>query len=164
MGSLSDSSALLLRPTDAVRFLPNGKNATSANFSYHAWDQSSGSAGTTVDASSSGGTSAFSTAHNSAAITVSALNDAPVWSASPSGFTFANITRSDASNAGQTVSSLIGTSLSDVDLNASTGIAVTASAGVGTGHWQYSTDGGTSWAEVGTVPSDCVGAPKPEAH
>jgi hypothetical protein len=153
MGSLSDSSALLLRPTDAVRFLPNGKNATSANFSYHAWDQSSGSAGTTVDASSSGGTSAFSTAHNSAAITVSALNDAPVWSASPSGFTFANITRSNASNAGQTVSSLIGTSLSDVDLNASTGIAVTASAVVGTGHWQYSTNGGTSWAEVGTVTS-----------
>lgn len=150
--SASDSNALLLRPADAVRFLPNAKNATTANFQFRAWDQSSGSAGSTADASSNGGTSAFSSTANTASITVTAVNDAPVWLIEPTGFTFTNITRSDADNLGQSVSALIGSNLTDVDLNATAGIAISASTVVGTGKWQYLTSGST-WSDMGVVSS-----------
>ena len=45
-GSVSDAGALLLRTTDRVRFLPDTRNGTSAEFTYVAWDRSAGSAGT----------------------------------------------------------------------------------------------------------------------
>lgn len=78
VGSVSDTSALLLRSTDLVRFVPNAIDGTAANFSYRAWDQTSGTTGTTADASTNGGQTAFSTATGTASITVTAVNDAPV--------------------------------------------------------------------------------------
>ena len=60
-----------------MRFLPNAENATSASFSYRAWDQSAGTAGTTADATTFGGITAFSTAQDSASVTVTPVNDAP---------------------------------------------------------------------------------------
>ncbi|MFC5695328.1 DUF4347 domain-containing protein [Pseudomonas sp. GCM10022186] len=81
VGSVSDGAALLLRSTDRVRFVPDGINGTSASLTYHAWDQSgatSGQQGTKVDASANGGTSPFSVASDTASITVTAIDDAPV--------------------------------------------------------------------------------------
>ena len=78
IGSVSDGSALLLRSSDYVRFLPNGANGTTANFTYHAWDQTSGSVGTKVNATTTGGETAFSTGTATASITVTGVNDAPV--------------------------------------------------------------------------------------
>ncbi|HSF11045.1 MAG TPA: DUF4347 domain-containing protein [Nitrospirales bacterium] len=78
VGAVSNTSALLLRATDSLRFVPDGQNADSATVTYRAWDQTSGSAGTKVDASTNGGTTAFSTATDTATITVTAVNDAPV--------------------------------------------------------------------------------------
>ncbi|MCP5240489.1 MAG: hypothetical protein H6949_11800 [Zoogloeaceae bacterium] len=46
-------------------------------FSYKAWDQTSGIVGSYVDASISGGTTAFS-GTSGAALNVTAVNDAPV--------------------------------------------------------------------------------------
>ena len=82
VSSVSDSSALLLRSSDYVRFVPNGANGTTANFTYHAWDQTSGSAGAKVDATIDGGQTAFSTETATASITVTSVNDAPVAQAS----------------------------------------------------------------------------------
>jgi hypothetical protein len=77
VGAVADSSALLLRSSDLVRFVPDAQNATSGSITYRAWDQTSGSAGTKVDAGTNGGTTAFSTATDTAGISVTAVNDAP---------------------------------------------------------------------------------------
>src|SRR5207237_2556089 len=38
VGSVSDSSALLLRSTDKLRLVPDGQNATTASVTFRAWD------------------------------------------------------------------------------------------------------------------------------
>ena len=68
------------RPTN--RFVPNGSDGTTANFTYRAWDQTSGSAGAKVDSTITGGETAFSTTAATASIAVTAINDAPVGVAS----------------------------------------------------------------------------------
>ena len=78
VGAVADNSALLLRATDSLRFVPDTLNADSATLSYRAWDQYTGTEGTKVDATTNGGTTAFSTATETASITVTAVNDAPV--------------------------------------------------------------------------------------
>jgi trimeric autotransporter adhesin len=85
IGSVSASSALLQRATDHVRLVPDGVNGTTASITYLAWDQSgatAGQQGTQVDASSSGGSTPFSSASDTASITVTAVNDAPVMASS----------------------------------------------------------------------------------
>ena len=78
VGSVSDSSALLIRDTDRLRFVPNGLDGTTATVTFRAWDQTSGAPGTKVDVSTNGGSTAYSTAIETANITVTAVNDAPV--------------------------------------------------------------------------------------
>ena len=48
VGTVSESSALLLRATDSLRFVPDGEGADSGSLSFRAWDQTSGTAGTKV--------------------------------------------------------------------------------------------------------------------
>ncbi|RST31439.1 tandem-95 repeat protein [Sphingomonas ginkgonis] len=78
IGSVSGSGALLLRSTDFVRFVPNAISGTNASFTFRAWDQSSGTAGTKVSLPATGGQTAYSDAQGSASITVTSVNDAPV--------------------------------------------------------------------------------------
>ena len=148
IGAVTDTSALLLRSGDFVRFVPDAMNATSASFGYRAWDQTTGAAGSKVDSSINGGTSAFSTATDTASITVTAVNDAPVLT--PIAPTLTSITEDQIANAGQTVASIVGSSISDVDSGAVQGIAINALAS-GNGTWQYSTDGGGTWSAIGAV-------------
>lgn len=79
--TVSDSSALLLAadPNTRLYFQPNPNfNGTVANgVTFRAWDQTSGAAGPYVAATAAGGTTAFSTASDSASITVTPVNDAP---------------------------------------------------------------------------------------
>ena len=77
VGTVTGDSALLLRATDTIRFVPNGVSGTSAGITYRAWDQTSGTAGDKVSTTSNGGKTAFSTASNSASIAVSDVNDKP---------------------------------------------------------------------------------------
>jgi hypothetical protein len=158
IGIVSDSQALLLRSTDLVRFLPDAKNGNTGSITYRAWDQtgsSAGQQGTKVDVSSNGGTTAYSTATASSAITVTDVNDAPVLDNTKTQLTFTTITEDDITNSGSTVASLLQSAVSDVDLNAVQGIAVTATTvtGFGEGNWQYSLDGGTTWNDIGAVSS-----------
>jgi len=74
---VSGASALLLKATDKVRFVPDGITPETAQFDFCAWDQTSGTAGTKVDVSTSGGTTAFSTNWKTAGIGVYEVNDAP---------------------------------------------------------------------------------------
>ncbi|MFK8401434.1 DUF4347 domain-containing protein [Pseudomonas sp. BGr12] len=80
VGTVSTASALLLRSSDRVRFVPDGVHGTTASFTFKAWDQSgitAGQQGFKLDASSSGGTTPFSLVSDTASVTVVEVNDAP---------------------------------------------------------------------------------------
>ena len=79
---MSDASAQLLAADASTRlyFQPNANyNGTQAGaITFRAWDQTTGSNGTTADTSTSGSSTAFSTVTDTASLTVTAVNDAPV--------------------------------------------------------------------------------------
>ncbi len=149
VGSVSESSALLLRSIDRLRFVPDAENADAATVTYRAWDQTSGSTGTKVDTTSNGGTTAFSTAQDTASITVTDVNDAPVLDNSGTP-TLTTIDEDATTNNGDLVSAVIGSTITDVDTASLSGIAVTG-VNNSQGLWQYSTDNGASWQDVGAV-------------
>ncbi|MBF0178205.1 MAG: tandem-95 repeat protein, partial [Magnetococcales bacterium] len=146
VGAVSTASALLLRGADSIRFVPDGLNADSATFTYQAWDQTSGAAGSKVDVTVSGGTTAFGTASDTATLAVAAVNDAPLMVATAPSLT--TMTEDDTANAGDTVASLLGASVTDVDTGAVQGMAITSLTS-GQGVWQYNT--GAGWTDVGVV-------------
>ncbi|WP_449228167.1 DUF4347 domain-containing protein [Azospirillum argentinense] len=145
VGTPSDGAALLLRAADRLRFVPDGRNATTASLTYRAWDRTGGSAGSTADTTANGGTSAFSSATDTASLTVTAVNDAPTLAGAPVDLT---ATDEDTTSAATAVSTLLaGLTHGDVDSGALAGVAITAATGNGT--WQYSLDG-TTWTTLGT--------------
>ncbi len=155
VGSASDNSALLLRDTDRLRFVPNGLDGTTASVTFRAWDQTSGTPGTQVDVSANGGSTAFSTASETANITVTAVNDAPVIATNTLSITeggtvllgAANISTSDpdtaSANLTYTVSNLSGGQFEWV---ATPGAAITTftHADIKSGSVQFVHDGGES--------------------
>ncbi|MDQ5846908.1 MAG: Ig-like domain-containing protein [Acidobacteriota bacterium] len=80
-GSPNATTARLLASdaTTRIRFVPNANfNGTVATgITFRAWDQTSGTNGNTADPSTNGGATAFSTATETASITVNSSNDAP---------------------------------------------------------------------------------------
>jgi hypothetical protein len=83
VGTVSTGNALLLADNAQTRLYfqsttadYNGSGGTSA-LTLRAWDQTSGTAGTKVPTSSNGGTTAFSSATDTVAVTVAPVNDAP---------------------------------------------------------------------------------------
>ncbi len=70
IGAVADTSALLLPKTASLRYTPDGADAETPTITYCAWDTTTGQAGTKVDASVNGGTTAFSTATDTAHLTV----------------------------------------------------------------------------------------------
>ncbi|NOJ41846.1 VCBS domain-containing protein [Bradyrhizobium australiense] len=76
--AVSTTSALLLAPTDLIKYVSDGENGETATVTYLAWDQTTGTSGATVDASLAGGSTAFSVASDTATMTVTSTNDAPV--------------------------------------------------------------------------------------
>src|SRR5262249_43553981 len=54
-GSYSTGSALLLAANDLIRFHPDGENRSFDNFTFVAWDQTSGTHGDTADVGTRGG-------------------------------------------------------------------------------------------------------------
>ena len=82
LGAVANANARLLAADANTRlyFQPNANyNGTLANaITFRAWDQTSGANGTLADTSTNGGTTAFSTATDTASLTVTAVNDAPV--------------------------------------------------------------------------------------
>jgi VCBS repeat-containing protein len=74
----NSGKGLLLDTSDSVRFVPTENWNGTSTITFGAWDKSSGSAGYYADISKKGLTSAFSTATDTASLTVSAVNDAPV--------------------------------------------------------------------------------------
>jgi VCBS repeat-containing protein len=154
VGNVGNGDALLLRDIDWIRFVPDGQNGTHASFTFRAWDQTSGTAGTRVDTSSTnnGGSTSLSQQIGFVNLTVADVNDAPVLNiANP--VQLDAITEDAVTNAGQTVASIVGTRITDVDTGAVQGIAITGLDN-GNSYWQMSIDGGLTWSNVGAVASD----------
>ncbi len=148
----TSTSSLLLGPADKIRFVPAQEFSGSATFTFRAWDQSTGSTGATVDTSVNGGTTAFSAATDMASVAVLGANDAPILN--PIGAMFlAAIDEDAASNAGTLVSAIIDSAgvdqITDADPDAVEGIAVIAADSTH-GFWQFSTDGGSNWLDMGS--------------
>ena len=152
VGAVSETSALLLRSSDYVRFLPDGKNGNVINglpdsINFRAWDQTGSTAGlqgTKVDTSVNGDNSAFSTGRVVFPDYCQDLNDAPVLNGANA---FTGITEDQTANAGNLVSDLIAGQVTDVDVGAVQGIAVTG-ATAANGKWQYSIDAGVTWTDL----------------
>ena len=145
VSEVSNTSALL-GTTDLIRYVPDGENGETATFTYQAWDQTTGGAGTYADASAGGGTSAFSSATDTASLTVGDVNDAPVLTPTTPTLTG---TDEDTTSTGQTVGSFLADNVSDVDNNALQGVAITSVDGNGT--WQYQLNGQETWQDVSEV-------------
>ncbi len=110
-----------MRSTDLLRFVPNEQNSTTAELAFRAWDQRIGTAGTLADVSTNGGTTAYSSATETATITVTAVNDAP--SVDNTGtMTLTTIDEDQITNSGNTIASIIasagGDRIADVDSGA----------------------------------------------
>ncbi|MDJ0786718.1 MAG: Ig-like domain-containing protein [Myxococcota bacterium] len=149
VGAVSDASALLLRDSDRIRFVPDAQNGETASFDFRAWDQTSGVFGTHANTTTNGGATAFSTSDNRATISVASVNDAP----GLGNATMPSIEAGTTDPAGASVAALFGGRFSDVDAGSSmSGVAVIGNAAAAAqGVWQYSTDGGASWSSVGAV-------------
>ncbi|MEG4963768.1 esterase-like activity of phytase family protein, partial [Microcoleus sp. K4-C2] len=86
-GTPSTAAARLLAGNASIRFVPNADYNGSANITYQAWDGTTTNSGSSIltnggtadisTASSIGGLAAFSTASETATITVNPVNDAP---------------------------------------------------------------------------------------
>ena len=148
IGNVSVSSALLLRSIDLVRFVPDAKNGTSASFTFQGWDQSMGTRGSKVNVATAGGMTAYSLQSNTALLTVVSVNDAPILSGST--MNLSSITEDQTSNGGYLVGDIVQGRLTDVDAGAISGLAITGLVS-GTGKWQCSIDGGSTWSNIGTV-------------
>jgi len=83
VGGVADNNPLLLAADANTRlyFQPNTNfnGSITDAITLRAWDQSSGTAGNFVSTNSNGGTTAFSSATDTANLTVTAVNDAPVF-------------------------------------------------------------------------------------
>lgn len=81
LGNVSDSSARVLNASSGTRVYFQSDSDFNGTISdaitFRAWDRSLGSNGSLQDASTNGGTSAFSSATETADITITAVNDAP---------------------------------------------------------------------------------------
>ena len=167
LGAVASNNARLLAADANTRlyFQPNANyNGTLATaITFRAWDQTSGSNGTLADTTSNGGTTAFSTATDTASLTVNAVNDAPVLDNTKSPMLTAQNEDSGAPTGavGTLVSGLVDfaspsgqvDNVTDVDSGALLGIAVTA-ADTANGIWWYSTNNGSSWNALGAVASN----------
>lgn len=147
LNTASNTGALLLRSTDYLRFYPKTNTTGPSSFVFRAWDRTTGTAGTLANASSVGGNSAYSADQVFAWVQVS--NAAPVLNTA-NGFRLNNY-QTGTTNTGTLVSTLLGYSVTDNDLNSKAGIAITGLTGTATGTWQYSTNGGTTWTNMGTL-------------
>jgi hypothetical protein len=161
VGILSDTNARLLAANAITRlyFQPNANfNGTIDNaLIFRAWDQTSGTNGSTADTSVNGDATAFSTGINTGTMTINAVNDAPILSDTNLSLKIVEDASPPTGAVGTLVSSLVslGVNVTDPDNNlvtnnALTGIAIT-NANTTNGSWFYSTNDGSSWAALGAV-------------
>ena len=158
VGAVSGSNGLLLSNTSWLRYVPDGLNGESPTIQFRAWDETTGTASTNATPSyanpgAGGGTTAFSSQSASAHTLIYSVNDAPVLD-DTGDMTLTSIFENETNSGGTLVSDLIasagGDRITDPDPGAVEGIAITF-VDDSNGTWQYSTNGGGSWFDIGAV-------------
>ena len=152
LGTVSGASALLLPSNAALRYKPAGQNGETPTITYRAWDTTGGATGSRVNLSAAeavGGSTAYSSATDTATLTVAAVNDAPVITAANPSLGTINTSAATTIDVATFINAGTGTTgVSDVDTNKVLGgIALTGTSGAG---WAYSLNG-TTFTDVGTV-------------
>jgi hypothetical protein len=149
MGAVTESLARLLPATAEVRYLTGPHRSGQASLLYRAWDESAGTAGSLISVSSTGGATAFSSVEATATLNVALFHRAPTWTGSGAALT--TVLTNATNPPGDTVQSVFAPYY-NVDVSGATaGIAVTGLTGGTSGVWQYSLDGGKTWAPFGSV-------------
>ncbi|MFO1021804.1 MAG: cadherin-like domain-containing protein [Planctomycetales bacterium] len=159
-GSTNLHAALLLASNSQtrIRFAPGLNFSGTTGFVAVAWDQTAGTNGTKTSITSAGGSSSFSIKRETVTITVNAANDAPtlVRTAALPALDAINEDEPDSNNPGTLVSDLRsrmqsnGGKITDSDPVTHQGIAVIGANQL-KGTWQFSIDGGASWANFGST-------------
>jgi hypothetical protein len=163
--AVTASSAMLLpaglgRVTCTAGADFEGVVATAITF--RAWDQSTGSSGTTGETTTNGGSTPFSTATDTAPLVVNGTNDAPTLdsSATPTLPSVIEDAPAPSGAVGALMSSLIDLdsepggldNMTDIDVGDTAGIAVFGQDGGLVCY--FSLDGGDSWSLFGPVGND----------
>src|SRR5689334_7267381 len=143
-----------------VRFVPDAQQGGAYTFGFRAWDQTTGTHGTTVNALTFGGSTAFSSAGDVAHITVNNVNDAPVLNTVPA-LTFGTVNEDAGAPVGAVgvlLSSLVDLTppsgeldnVTDADNPSSVGAAI---VGVDEAHGKlwYSADNRLNWVTYNSV-------------
>jgi Domain of unknown function (DUF4347)/Calx-beta domain/RTX calcium-binding nonapeptide repeat (4 copies) len=141
-----------LQQETRVRFVSNANFNGTADINFRAWDGTNSIAsGTTgVNTTPNGGATAYSTASETATLTINPINDAPSFTGNA---TLAAILEDNTNPTGNTITSLFGSLFSDIDAGSSlSGVAVVGNTANPTtqGVWEYSTDG-NNWFAIGSV-------------
>ncbi len=166
LGTPTTSSARLLTADADNRVYCRGLADVSGSFTdaftFRAWDQTSGSDGSTVDTSTSGGSTAFSSNTEGASLTITAINDAPILdnTKTPVLLSIAHDASAPVGVVGTPVATIVDSTppaggldnVIDVDSSAQLGVAIT-DADTTNGTWYYTTNGGTTWSPLGAVTS-----------
>ncbi|MGH8131489.1 MAG: beta strand repeat-containing protein, partial [Steroidobacteraceae bacterium] len=171
VGAVSNTSALLLAADANTRVYFQGDSnfngTVSGGITFRAWDQTSGTAGTYVSTATNGGSSAFSSATDTANITVTAVDDNPVVIGDriivsnstlvtiPVSALLANDT--DIDGLALTITSVgSATGITGLTLNADGTISFTsgATAGATAGSFQYTVSDGAGGTATATVTID----------
>src|SRR5439155_1116767 len=124
---------------------PDFNGTIASALTFRAWDRSSGTDGGLADTSSNGGTTAYSTATDTASLTINAVNDPPEATNLSAAETYTedtplnliNIVVSDVDNATLTVTLTL-SNPSAGSLSTATAGAVTSTYVAGTGVWTAS--------------------------
>ncbi|MCA9093544.1 MAG: hypothetical protein KDA68_08670, partial [Planctomycetaceae bacterium] len=142
-----------------VRYVPNNGFLGEPKLAFVGWDRTTGANGGVASVNNRGGATPYSVAYELASIKV--VNTAPVLTPSNSS-TFDGILMNvpNGSNPGTLVSTLISRmgpsgGITDADPGSLQGIAVVGMSGTSTGTWQYTINGGATWAALG-APSSTV--------
>jgi hypothetical protein len=148
IGPVSVSSVRLLPKWALIRYVPDGIRTETATLSYCAWDTTVGVPGEWADTTTAGGTTAFSTATDTASLVVNdapvLIPAAPVMATTNENMTIAVHTAWTFINSGDGT-----TTISDPNAGAIVGgIAITSATGLGS--WSYSTEG-EIYTPLGTV-------------
>jgi hypothetical protein len=165
-GGLTDSTAVFLAPNALIRFTDTSgatSGVASVPLTARLVDTSgltgtaSLTSGATVDASTNGGTTAFS----GNLVMLSLLNRAPV-SSDADGIVVADplgtVVGGTGATQSLTVESLFGSFFTDPDNNAFAGVMVNGAGSsaqqTSLGKYQFSTNGGSTWTDLASTTSD----------
>jgi hypothetical protein len=173
MSHASATSAVLLPDDALVRYTPHANSNGHAQLYFHAWDQTAGAPGDTLDLTGQkGNAKSVSLARDAVSVDVTPVNDAPVLDISFNP-TLNTIGEDDQSPVVTRVEQLIRGAISDGDEHALQGIAVVGSSYYH-GTWQFFSTQHGMWVGMGrndhsgakmlTPETDIRFIPKPDFH